>query len=341
MGGLWFFRSMFIPGALRGIEASFLADAGLRKLRAAIVGVVWSRRQSLANPGAGLGLLDGPTGCDPAFCVVWFRFRMLRRFLAYQPGEVFRVQRLLEHVAGGCPGHGPVHLLVESAAEIGFVWSPEMVGWARGRLPVLSNLAVPIQHFRAAVRVGWKRKVSVDLCARKGFRGGLWLDVNGTLQLLNSDHVRERDKALLRSILVGGVWNFFLLPKVHGQRMPCRFCGGTDSDGHLFWECPFPPPDEIREHPEFHALVEMDKSSWLRYLLWHGWLPLLSGVPLVIFLSVLLGGTLLICLRNGNFLLGLMLRVLLGGWLLSLMFGLASSAGAGCFTYRCSRLWAH
>ena len=28
-------------------------------------------------------------------------------------------------------------------------------------------------------------------------------DIDGILQLLNSDHVRERDKALLRSILVG------------------------------------------------------------------------------------------------------------------------------------------
>ena len=38
----------------------------------------------------------------------------------------------------------------------------------------------------------------------------------GTLQLLNSDHVRERDKALFRGIIVGGVWNDFLLEKVKG-----------------------------------------------------------------------------------------------------------------------------
>ena len=50
-----------------------------------------------------------------------------------------------------------------------------------------------------------------------------------------------------------------------------------DGDGHLFWECPYPPLVEIRENPEFHDLMRMDKSHWPRCLLWHGWLPLLSG----------------------------------------------------------------
>ena len=68
---------MFIPCALHGIEASFLAGTGLRKLRAAFLRVAWSRRQSFASVGAVLSLLDGPSGCDPAFCVVWFRCRML------------------------------------------------------------------------------------------------------------------------------------------------------------------------------------------------------------------------------------------------------------------------
>ena len=37
---------------------------------------------------------------------------------------------------------------------------------------------------------------------------------------------------------------------------------------------------EIRENPEFHELMEMDTSFWPRCLLWHGWLPLLSGANL-------------------------------------------------------------
>ena len=39
-----------------------------------------------------------------------------------------------------------------------------------------------------------------------------------------------------------------------------------------------PPLVEIRENPEFHDLMRMDKSQWPRCLLWHGWLPHLSVV---------------------------------------------------------------
>ena len=95
---------------------------------------------------------------------------------------------------------------------------------------------------------------------------------------LISSHVREGDKALLRSIMVGGVCNGLLLSRVRSQAVPCRFCGAPDNDGHLFGECPFPPLVEIHENPEFHDLMSLDKAHWPRCLLWHGWLPMLSGV---------------------------------------------------------------
>ena len=142
---------MFIPAALHGIEASLLASDSLRKLRSAVCRVVWSRRQPLASVGVVLSLLDGPAGCDPAFCVVWFRFRLLRRYIALWPAEVGRVYRLLEVVGNGCPGHGPVHLLLASAAEIGSHWDSHALAWVRPGLPLLSHLAGPIQHFRAAI----------------------------------------------------------------------------------------------------------------------------------------------------------------------------------------------
>ena len=69
-----------------------------------------------------------------------------------------------------------------------------------------------------------------------------------------------------------GVWNGFLLGRVKGQPVPCRFCGSPDGDGHLFWECTFPPLVEIRENPEFHDLMREDKAHWPRCL------PMLSGV---------------------------------------------------------------
>ena len=163
-GRLRVLRSMFIPGALHGVEASFLAGTSLRKLSAAFLGVAWSRRQPIASVGAVLSLLDGPSGCDPAFCVVWFRFRMLRRYLAYRPGKVSRLYRLLESAAEGSPGHGPVHLLLQSAAVIGFRWDPEVLAWSRPGLLLLSNLSGPIQHFRAAILGAWRDKVSADLC---------------------------------------------------------------------------------------------------------------------------------------------------------------------------------
>ena len=224
-----------------------------------------------------LAFLDGPHRCDPSFCIVWFRFRLFRRYLSFRLAEVPRLYRLLDLVHDGCPSHGPIHALVTSARRIGFSWNSFMTHWDRPGLPGLSNLAGPVQHFRSAIHDAWRNKVSADLCARKGFRGSSLLDIRGSHQLLCSSHVRERDKMLLRSIMAGGVWHGFLLSKVRGEVVPCRFCGGADGDGHMFWECPYPPLVEIRENPEFYDLMRMDKAHWPRCLLWHGWLPMLSG----------------------------------------------------------------
>ena len=56
-----------------------------------------------------------------------------------------------------------------------------------------------------------------------------------------------------------------------------KLCGADGDCDLLFWECPYPPLVEVRENPEFHDLIRLDKSQWLRCLLWHGWLPLFSG----------------------------------------------------------------
>ena len=160
-----------------------------------------------------------------------------------------------------------------------FRWDPDALAWSRPGLPLLSNLAGPIQHFKSALLDAWRNKVAADLCGRKGFRGGHLLDIHGSLQLLNSSGAGERDKALLRSmswLVVSG--------------MVCFLVGCVARLFHVgsvvllilmvicFGECPFPPLVEIRENPESHDLTRLDKEHWPRCLLWHGWLPMLSSV---------------------------------------------------------------
>ena len=237
----------------------------------------------MANPHAVLSLLDAPEVCDPALYIIWCRFRQLRRHLSYRPGEVAWVYSLLDLAAAGRPGHGPLHLLLQSANDLGFAWDSGVEGWIRPGLPPLRMLAGPYQHFKSAIIEAWRNKVSRLLALRKGFQGGNLLDFSRSMQLLFSSHLRERDKMLLRSIFSGRVWNGFLLGKSKKEDVPCQFCGGADGDGHLFWECSFPPFCHIREHPEFSSLMRLDRVGWPRCLAWHGWLPALSprriGVP--------------------------------------------------------------
>ena len=177
---------------------------------------------------------------------------------------------MLDLVARDAGGHGPVHLLFASAAEIGFAWDGGEQGWLRVALPPLRTLACPVQHFRSATLQAWQLTVTTHLAQRKGFREVQFADIKGSLQLLTS-HLRKRDKMLLRAILSGGVWNEFLLGCAKKEDVPCRFCGGKDGDGHLFWERACPSTQNIRDHPEFVPLMNMDRSEWPRCLLWYGW----------------------------------------------------------------------
>ena len=89
---------------------------------------------------------------------------------------------------------------------------------------------------------------------RDGFLGGEFADFHGSLQLLTSSHLRERDKMLSRAILCGSVWNGFLLGKAKKEHVPCRFCGKKDGD-----------------------VFSPDRSNWPGCFLWHGWLPGING----------------------------------------------------------------
>ena len=185
---------------------------------------------------------------------------------------------MLDLISWGAQAHGPVHLLLICAAELGFAWDGNEHGWVRVSLPPLRMMAGPVQHFRSATLDAWRFLVFSRLSERKGFRGVEFADLKGSLQLLNSTHLRDRDKMLLRAIQCGGVWNGFLLGKAKKEDVPCRFCVKRDGDGHLFWECSFPPLQHVRDLPEFSFLMSLDHSNWPRCLLWHGWLPGLKGI---------------------------------------------------------------
>ena len=102
-------RSMHLPAALHGVEDYLVYISGLRRLRSAFGQAAMSGSLRLANPGVVLTLLDGPVGSDPGFHVVWCRFRMLRRHMAYNASvhELARVYSLLRVVSASAPG--PVH----------------------------------------------------------------------------------------------------------------------------------------------------------------------------------------------------------------------------------------
>ena len=142
--------------------------------------VVWSRRQPLASVGAVLGLLDGPTGCDPVFCVVWFRFRLFRRFLALWPSQVGRAYRLLERVCEGCPALVMVLFTFSLLVLLRLVSGGIPLLWlGLGLVYYLCSVIwlVPVQHFRSAILDAWRGKVAADLCAREGLprRSSFWI----------------------------------------------------------------------------------------------------------------------------------------------------------------------
>ena len=105
--------------------------------------------------------------------------------------EVARVGRLLDLVSGGALGHGPVHLLVASAASLGFQWCLCGFCWDRPGFPQLPMVEGPYQHFENSILSAWRDSNSTDLCRRKGFRGGPLLDFRRSVQLLDPSHVRD------------------------------------------------------------------------------------------------------------------------------------------------------
>ena len=176
LSGLCTFRLLFM--GLKHLCWLLTAHASFGLLSIGLSGLVVSLSLVLVLSSA---CWVGPLGV--ILLSAWFGlgFVCFLGCLALWLTEVRRVYRLLEMVGEGSPVHGPIHLLFASAAEDGFRIDPVDMGWSRPGLPLLSNLAGPIQHFRAAILDAWRNKVAAGLCGREGFRGGPLLDVHGLL----------------------------------------------------------------------------------------------------------------------------------------------------------------
>ena len=97
-------RGKYLPAGLHAAEASYVSSSSISAFRAAIVRAVWSSKMPLAIAPAILNLLDGPVGLDPAFHIVWSRFGVMRRFLAYcreEEPRIFRMLDLISRVGSG------------------------------------------------------------------------------------------------------------------------------------------------------------------------------------------------------------------------------------------------
>ena len=272
-------RGKYLPAGLHAAEASYVSSSSISAFRAAIVRAVWSTEMPLASTPSTLNLLDGPVGVDPAFHIVWARYRMMRRYLAFCPDEEPRIFRMLDLIFRGAQGHGPVHLPIVSPAEVGFAWDGAEKGWAQVSLPPLRMMTGPIQHFYSSILDAWRYGVFAKLSERQVFLGAEFADFRSSLQLLTSSHLRGRIKNVVKSHFVWGVWNGFLLGKAKKKvkMFLCRILWLREMVMVIYFGSALSPSTphllHVRELPDFSTLMALDRRNWPRCLLWHGWLP--------------------------------------------------------------------
>ena len=114
--------SKYLPGGLHGCEGAAISVSALSSFRSTVAWAVWSKKLPMTNTPALLSLLDGPWGSDPAFFIIWSRFRQLRRYLSHRPQEEDRIFRLLDYASSGSLGMGPFILLLSLLKKLVFFW---------------------------------------------------------------------------------------------------------------------------------------------------------------------------------------------------------------------------
>ena len=270
-------RSMYLPAALHGIEASLLASDSLAQsfvlLSIGWFGLVVSLWLVLV---LSLACWMGPLGVILHFAWCGFGFVCFVGILLFGHHGGWSSLPSFGDVGEGSPGHGPVHFLSASAAEVGFSVgsSQDWVGLDLGCL-CLSNLAGPIQHFRAAVLDAWRNKVAADLCGREGFRGGPLLDVSwllaASLILLMSG--RETRLCFVKQSWLGVSGMVFFLEGFGSSLFHVGFVVHLMVMVIFFGNVPFLLLLRYVKILRFMISWEWIRVIGHRCLLWHGWLP--------------------------------------------------------------------
>ena len=144
---------------------------------------------------------------------------------------------MLDLISRRAPGQGPVHLLLISAAELGFAWDGNERGWVRP--PLLRMMTRPIQQFFFSTLDAWRFRVFAKPFYVEGFGMDFFL-------------VGPRRKMFPVSFVA--------------NKMEMVICFGNVLF-HLY--CMFGRSLSF-------LVLSLDRSKWTRCLLWHGWLPGLS-----------------------------------------------------------------
>ena len=122
---------------------------------------------------------------------------MFRRYLACKPDEAGRIGRLLDLVSNGPLGTGLFICWFEVLLGLGLAGALTVsAGIGRGCLACFSTSGIP------SWMLGETALLLISAVVR-GFGCGPLLDFAGSMQLLDSSHDRDRDKALLLGDLSG------------------------------------------------------------------------------------------------------------------------------------------
>ena len=107
---------------------------------------------------------------------------------------------MLDCDADVCTVHGPIHLFVSGALEVGWTWDAGLQSWSRSGLPELYILDGPKQHYQTAVLDAWLGKVASTFFAQVCGFGVVLLDTHASHHFMSP---RERETGLLRGTLSG------------------------------------------------------------------------------------------------------------------------------------------